>query len=113
MLFQPPAARLRNRARRATSALATITTSAAPVAPELDYWQITYAGYSHKEIYNDVDKTTDACIKTWAELRTDAIWMYVDISHQIDVFELLRRLNTDSGITVISVSHDRRPHHPP
>ncbi len=57
-----------------------------PVAPELDYWQITYAGYSHQEIYNDVDKTTDACIRTWADLRTDAIWMYVDISHQIENF---------------------------
>lgn len=57
-----------------------------PVAPELDYWQITYAGYSHQEIYNDVDKTTDACIKTWADLRLDAIWMYVDISHQIENF---------------------------
>lgn len=57
-----------------------------PVAPELDYWQITYAGYSHREIYDDVDKTTDACIKTWADLRTDAIWMYVDISHQIENF---------------------------
>jgi uroporphyrinogen-III decarboxylase len=57
-----------------------------PVAPELDYWQITYAGYGHPEIYNDVDKTTDACIKTWADLRTDAIWMYVDISHQIENF---------------------------
>jgi uroporphyrinogen-III decarboxylase len=57
-----------------------------PVAPELDYWQITYAGYSHQEIYNDVDKTTDACLKTWADLRTDAIWMYVDISHQIENF---------------------------
>lgn len=61
-------------------------TDLVPVAPELDYWQITYAGYSHKEIYNDVDKTTDACIKTWADLRTDAIWMYVDISHQIEHF---------------------------
>jgi uroporphyrinogen-III decarboxylase len=57
-----------------------------PVAPELDYWQITYAGYSHAQIYNDVDKTTDACLKTWADLRTDAIWMYVDISHQIEHF---------------------------
>jgi uroporphyrinogen-III decarboxylase len=56
------------------------------VAPELDYWQITHAGYSHQEIYNDVDKTTDACIKTWADLRTDAIWMYIDISHQIENF---------------------------
>ena len=61
-------------------------TDLVPVAPELDYWQITYAGYSHQEIYNDVDKTTDACIKTWADLRTDAIWMYVDISHQIENF---------------------------
>jgi len=61
-------------------------TDLAPVAPELDYWQITYAGYSHQEIYNDVDKTTDACIKTWADLRTDAIWMYIDISHQIENF---------------------------
>jgi uroporphyrinogen-III decarboxylase len=57
-----------------------------PVAPELDYWQITYAGYSHQEIYNDVDKTTEAAIKTWADLRTDAIWMYVDIAHQIENF---------------------------
>lgn len=57
-----------------------------PVAPELDYWQITYAGYTHPEIYNDVDKTTEACLKTWADLRTDAIWMYVDISHQIENF---------------------------
>jgi uroporphyrinogen-III decarboxylase len=61
-------------------------TDMVPVAPELDYWQITYAGYSHQEIYNDVDKTTDACIKTWADLRCDAIWMYVDISHQLDCF---------------------------
>ncbi len=61
-------------------------TDMVPVAPELDYWQITYAGYTHKEIYNDVDKTTDACIKTWADLRTDAIWMYVDIAHQIENF---------------------------
>jgi uroporphyrinogen-III decarboxylase len=61
-------------------------TDMVPVAPELDYWQITYAGYSHSEIYNDVDKTTDACIKTWAELRLDAIWMYIDISHQIENF---------------------------
>jgi len=61
-------------------------TDMVPVAPELDYWQITYAGYSHKEIYNDVDKTTDACIRTWADLRTDAIWMYIDISHQIEHF---------------------------
>jgi len=57
-----------------------------PVAPELDYWQITYAGYTHPEIYNDVDKTTDAVLRTWADLRTDAIWMYVDISHQIESF---------------------------
>ncbi|MBI4604088.1 MAG: hypothetical protein HY721_19195 [Planctomycetes bacterium] len=61
-------------------------TDMVPVAPELDYWQITYAGYTHPEIYNDVDKTTDACIRTWADLRTDAIWMYVDISHQIEHF---------------------------
>lgn len=61
-------------------------TDLVPVAPELDYWQITYAGYTHQEIYNDVDKTTDACIRTWADLRTDAIWMYVDISHQIENF---------------------------
>jgi uroporphyrinogen-III decarboxylase len=56
------------------------------VAPELDYWQITYAGYSHQEIYNDAEKCTDACIKTWADLRTDAIWMYIDIAHQIENF---------------------------
>ncbi len=62
------------------------STDLIPVAPELDYWQITYAGYTHPEVYNNVDKCTDACIKTWADLRTDAIWMYVDISHQIENF---------------------------
>ena len=61
-------------------------TDLVPVAPELDYYQITHAGYSHQEIYNDVDKTTDACLKTWADLRTDAIWMYIDIGHQIENF---------------------------
>jgi uroporphyrinogen-III decarboxylase len=55
-----------------------------PVAPELDYWQITYAGYGHDETFNDADKTSDACLKTWADLRTDAIWMYVDIGHELD-----------------------------
>ncbi len=72
--------------QRLAAALDRKRTDFVPVAPELDYWQITYAGYSHKEIYNDVDKTTDACIRTWADLRTDAIWMYVDISHQIENF---------------------------
>ncbi|MGB9623617.1 MAG: uroporphyrinogen decarboxylase family protein [Phycisphaerae bacterium] len=72
--------------QRLAAALDRKRTDFVPVAPELDYWQITYAGYSHREIYNDVDKTTDACIKTWADLRTDAIWMYVDISHQIEHF---------------------------
>jgi len=71
---------------RMAAALRLERTDYVPVAPELDYWQITYAGYSHHEIYNDVDKTTDACIKTWADLRLDAIWMYVDISHQIENF---------------------------
>ncbi len=71
---------------RFAGALELKRTDYVPVAPELDYWQITHAGYSHQEIYNDVDKTTDACIKTWADLRTDAIWMYLDISHQIEHF---------------------------
>ena len=71
---------------RLESAFELRRTDLVPVAPELDYWQITHAGYSHPEIYNDVDKTTDACIRTWADLRTDAIWMYVDISHQIENF---------------------------
>ncbi len=71
---------------RLAAALDLERTDLVPVAPELDYWQITYAGYSHREIYNDVDKTTDACIKTWAELRPDAIWMYLDIGHMIEHF---------------------------
>ncbi len=57
-----------------------------PVAPELDYYQITHAGYSHQEVYNDADKCTDACLKTWEDLRTDAIWMYLDIGHQLEAF---------------------------
>ncbi|MBU0640422.1 MAG: hypothetical protein KKB50_16280 [Planctomycetes bacterium] len=72
--------------QRLAAALDLQRTDLVPVAPELDYWQITHAGYSHQEIYHDVDKTTDACLKTWAELRPDAIWMYVDISHQIEHF---------------------------
>jgi len=31
---------------------------------------------------------------------------HLDIAHQIDVFRILRRLNEESGLTVISVSHD-------
>ena len=31
---------------------------------------------------------------------------HLDIAHQIDVFRILRRLNQESGMTVISVSHD-------
>lgn len=61
-------------------------TDLVPVAPELDYWQITYAGYTHEEVYHDADKCTDACLKTWADLRTDAIWLYFDISHLIEHF---------------------------
>jgi len=80
---------------RMAAAMRLERTDLVPVAPELDYWQITYAGYSHQEIYHDVDKTTDACIRTWADLRTDAIWMYVDISHQIENF----------------IPAERRPHH--
>jgi iron complex transport system ATP-binding protein len=31
---------------------------------------------------------------------------YLDIAHQVDIFRMLRSLCTDSGLTVISVSHD-------
>jgi len=31
---------------------------------------------------------------------------FLDLNHQIDVFELLRRLNRDQGLTVLCVSHD-------
>lgn len=31
---------------------------------------------------------------------------FLDLNHQIDVFELLRRLNRDEGLTVLCVSHD-------
>lgn len=31
---------------------------------------------------------------------------HLDISHQVDVFRLIRELNRDAGVTVVSVSHD-------
>jgi iron complex transport system ATP-binding protein len=31
---------------------------------------------------------------------------HLDITHQVDIFRLIKRLNTESGITVVSVSHD-------
>jgi iron complex transport system ATP-binding protein len=31
---------------------------------------------------------------------------HLDIAHQVEIFRLLRSLSTDSGLTVISVSHD-------
>jgi iron complex transport system ATP-binding protein len=31
---------------------------------------------------------------------------HLDIAHQIDVFSIIRKLNTESGLTVVSVSHD-------
>lgn len=61
-------------------------TDLVPAAPQLDAWQIAYAGHTHDDVQRDVDKTTDACIKTWCDLRTDAIWMYVDIAHHIESF---------------------------
>jgi len=32
--------------------------------------------------------------------------VHLDIAHQVDVFSLMRGLNTTSGVTVVSVSHD-------
>jgi iron complex transport system ATP-binding protein len=31
---------------------------------------------------------------------------HLDIAHQLEVFRIIRKLNTESGLTVISVSHD-------
>lgn len=31
---------------------------------------------------------------------------HLDISHQMDLFRLLKKLNTEAGLTIISVSHD-------
>lgn len=31
---------------------------------------------------------------------------HLDIAHQIDIFRIIKKLNTDAGLTVISVSHD-------
>ncbi len=31
---------------------------------------------------------------------------HLDISHQLDIFRLIKKRNTDSGLTVVSVSHD-------
>jgi len=31
---------------------------------------------------------------------------HLDIAHQMDVFKIIKRLNTGSGLTVVSVSHD-------
>lgn len=70
--------------KRLEKAFMLEATDLTPVAPELDYWQMVYAGYNFPEIYNDDKKMTDACIKTWGDLRTDAIWMYVDLSHEFD-----------------------------
>jgi len=31
---------------------------------------------------------------------------HLDIAHQVDMFRIIKRLNTESGLTVVSVSHD-------
>jgi len=31
---------------------------------------------------------------------------HLDIAHQVDIFRIIKRLNTETGLTVISVSHD-------
>ncbi|NPV29872.1 MAG: hypothetical protein HPY58_09535 [Firmicutes bacterium] len=55
-----------------------------PVAIETDEWQIIYAGYDFYETWDDVDKVTDAVLKTWHDLRQDVIWPYFCPSHVLD-----------------------------
>ncbi len=71
---------------RATGAFDLLQTDLVPVMPELDQWQIVNGGYTFPQIYDDVDKATDAVLRTWAETRADLIWQYVDLSHQLDPF---------------------------
>jgi hypothetical protein len=57
-----------------------------PVALEVDEWQIVYAGYDFFETWEDVDKVTDAVLKTWKDLRQDVVWPYFCPSHVLDPF---------------------------
>jgi hypothetical protein len=57
-----------------------------PVALEVDEWQLPYAGYDFFETWEDVDKVTDAVLKTWYDLRQDVIWPYFDPSHVLDPY---------------------------
>ena len=34
---------------------------------------------------------------------------HLDIAHQVEMFRMIKRLNTESGLTVLSVSHDLNP----
>ena len=57
-----------------------------PCAPQFGVWAITYAGYDFFQTWDDVDKVTDAVIKSWYDYRVDLIWPYVCLSHGLDPF---------------------------
>jgi uroporphyrinogen-III decarboxylase len=59
-------------------------TDLVPVAPEIELYSIIHAGYTFHEVWEDYEKQTDAILKTWADLRTDAIFPYFDPSVTLD-----------------------------
>src|SRR5512146_1331093 len=54
------------------------------VAPELDYYQILYAGYDFFEAWNSAEVAFDATMKQWADFRLDLLWPYLDPSDYMD-----------------------------
>lgn len=57
-----------------------------PCAPQFGVWAITYAGYDFFETWDDVDKVTDAVLKSFYDYQVDLIWPYVCLSHGLDPF---------------------------
>jgi hypothetical protein len=54
------------------------------VAPELDYYQILYAGYDFYQAWESPEVGFDATMKQWADFRMDLLWPYMTPADYID-----------------------------
>ncbi len=54
----------------------------------------------------DVMQSAESAVRPSAVLLLDEPTVHLDINHQIEILELLKRLNRDRGLTVLATMHD-------